>query len=43
VSAVLEVALLDVRSGQGEAFEASFREAQSITIFLRIPLVRPKR
>jgi heme-degrading monooxygenase HmoA len=27
---VLEVAILNVRSGQGEAFEAAFREAQAI-------------
>jgi heme-degrading monooxygenase HmoA len=27
---VLEVAILSVRSGRGSAFEASFREAQSI-------------
>ena len=27
---VLEVAILSVRSGRGEAFEASFREAQAI-------------
>jgi len=27
---VLEIAILDVRQGQGEAFEAAFREAQRI-------------
>ena len=27
---ILEVAVLDVRPGRGEAFEAAFREAQSI-------------
>lgn len=27
---MLEVAILNVRSGQGEAFEAAFREAQAI-------------